>query len=413
MGLDENNIKEYLANTPQITFEITERCNLSCLYCGYGKLYSNRGDRQGRSLSVTNAITFLDYLKDLWENGVDTQGNAQLIVSFYGGEPLLNIDFITQVVDYIEKHLAGYNRMFTYSMTTNALLLSKYINYLVDKNFRLLISLDGDEVGSSLRVTPNGKPAFNKIIKEVDYVASSYPNFFRNNVEFNSVLNSRTSIKDIITYIRGRYGKFPTISEINTDGVNPEERENFLLLYKKKWLDDSLYYEQDTESFINHPQFERVARYILMHSPYTYLDYNELLFDNRTQRKELPTGTCFPFVKKAFITVTGNIMPCERINYRYTLGKIDEYGVHIDFAKIAEKYNMYYEKVRPTCDKCSNNNGCLCCMFSNGQLDTPQCKCSYFMTPQDAIAMKNEVWDFLKRFPKAYSYIMNSYEVII
>lgn len=141
MGLDENNIKEYLANTSQITFEITERCNLSCLYCGYGKLYSNRGDRQGRSLSVTNAITFLDYLKDLWENGGDTQGNAQLIVSFYGGEPLLNIDFITQVVDYIEKHLAGYNRMFTYSMTTNALLLSKYIDYLVDKNFRLLISV--------------------------------------------------------------------------------------------------------------------------------------------------------------------------------------------------------------------------------------------------------------------------------
>lgn len=43
--LNGNNIAEYLANTPQITFEITERCNLSCVYCGYGKLYSNKDMR--------------------------------------------------------------------------------------------------------------------------------------------------------------------------------------------------------------------------------------------------------------------------------------------------------------------------------------------------------------------------------
>lgn len=44
--LSADNILEYLANTPQITFEITERCNLSCLYCGYGKPYANRGERK-------------------------------------------------------------------------------------------------------------------------------------------------------------------------------------------------------------------------------------------------------------------------------------------------------------------------------------------------------------------------------
>lgn len=35
MKIKACNIKEYLANTPQITFEVTERCNLSCVYCGY------------------------------------------------------------------------------------------------------------------------------------------------------------------------------------------------------------------------------------------------------------------------------------------------------------------------------------------------------------------------------------------
>ncbi len=33
-----------LANTPQITFEVTDLCNLNCVYCGYGKLYADNDD---------------------------------------------------------------------------------------------------------------------------------------------------------------------------------------------------------------------------------------------------------------------------------------------------------------------------------------------------------------------------------
>ncbi|MBQ8959313.1 MAG: hypothetical protein IJ057_13575 [Bacteroidales bacterium] len=29
-----------MANTPQITFEVTDACNLCCEYCAYGKLYA-------------------------------------------------------------------------------------------------------------------------------------------------------------------------------------------------------------------------------------------------------------------------------------------------------------------------------------------------------------------------------------
>ena len=54
--LNGNNIAEYLANTPQITFEITERCNLSCVYCGYGKLYSNKDNRTSENFGKTKWI---------------------------------------------------------------------------------------------------------------------------------------------------------------------------------------------------------------------------------------------------------------------------------------------------------------------------------------------------------------------
>jgi len=46
--LEVKDVEVSLANTPQITFEITDACNLNCDYCGYGKfdhvLISGFGD---------------------------------------------------------------------------------------------------------------------------------------------------------------------------------------------------------------------------------------------------------------------------------------------------------------------------------------------------------------------------------
>lgn len=165
--------------------------------------------------------------------------------------------------------------------------------------------------------------------------------------------------------------------------------------------------------FWNNPNFERVARYILMHSPYAYMDYNELLFNSQQERKELPTGTCLPFTKKIFVTVSGKIMPCEKISYKYQLGTIKDQKVNIDFEAIAQMYNSYYDRVRQTCRKCFNHKGCLCCIFNNGQLESHFARCSYFVTSIDNKSMQMEVNDFLRKYPEAYSYIMQQYEVIL
>ena len=165
--------------------------------------------------------------------------------------------------------------------------------------------------------------------------------------------------------------------------------------------------------FWNNPNFERVARYILMHSPYAYMDYNELLFNSQQERKELPTGTCLPFTKKIFVTVSGKIMPCEKISYKYQLGTIKDQKVNIDFEAIAQMYNSYYDRVRQTCRKCFNHKGCLCCIFNNGQVESHFARCSYFVTSIDNKSMQMEVNDFLRKYPEAYSYIMQQYEVIL
>lgn len=49
---------------------------------------------------------------------------------------MLNFSFITQVVEYIE---ATWKWNVVFSMTTNAYLLDKYMDYLQSKDFQLLI----------------------------------------------------------------------------------------------------------------------------------------------------------------------------------------------------------------------------------------------------------------------------------
>lgn len=405
------NIKEYLANTPQITFEVTERCNLSCTYCGYGKLYSDKGARYDRMLNTQDAISFLKYIKALWESGYQGAESNILHISFYGGEPLMNMPLIKDVVAFVEEELLAYKRV-VFSMTTNALLLPQNLDYLVSKNFKILISLDGDRTGNTYRVFPNGQPAYDYIVRSIDHARNAYPVFYRDNISFNAVLNNCNSVKSIHAFFMENYGKTPSIGEINTSGVREEERELFNKLHKSKIdSEEEAAKESMPKSFQDHPEYMRAARYIQTHSPYTYHDYNELLL-GRSKINRMPTGTCLPFAKKVFITVSGKILPCEKISHRYALGRIEGGQISLDFKEIADKYNAYYEKVNRVCQKCHDYLSCLCCMFYNGQLENDKGMCSFFVNQQMAKENQNTAYRFLRKYPEAYSYIMNQLKIV-
>ena len=63
--LTAEDIKLFFANTQQITFEVTERCNLNCKYCGYGSLYNNKDPRHNNNLTTNDALVLLKKIKEL------------------------------------------------------------------------------------------------------------------------------------------------------------------------------------------------------------------------------------------------------------------------------------------------------------------------------------------------------------
>ena len=134
-------IENNLVNLRQLVFEVTDACNLKCKYCGYGDLYYGYDKRESKYLSVNKAKVLLNYLSNIWNANITDEESPLTYISFYGGEPLLNIAFIKEIIAYVES--LKLKRDILFSMTTNAMLLDKYMDFLVEKNFSLLISLDG------------------------------------------------------------------------------------------------------------------------------------------------------------------------------------------------------------------------------------------------------------------------------
>ena len=148
-------IEYSLANLKQLVFEVTDACNLRCKYCAYADLYEGYDQRENLKLPFQKAKLIIDYLYEYWEKRYCIEVNDPITIGFYGGEPLLNVPFIQQVINYIES-LNPIGKKFHYNMTTNAILLDRYMDFLAENEFRLLISLDGDEKGQSYRVDTKG-----------------------------------------------------------------------------------------------------------------------------------------------------------------------------------------------------------------------------------------------------------------
>lgn len=48
-----------LANLRQITFEVTDACNLKCKYCGYGEFYDDYDRRSNKMMPLFNSANGL------------------------------------------------------------------------------------------------------------------------------------------------------------------------------------------------------------------------------------------------------------------------------------------------------------------------------------------------------------------
>lgn len=371
-------IESQIANTKHVVFEVTDLCNLKCKYCGYGELYNDYDERVGQKMGFENIKTIFDYLLSSWDSASNRSSKQLVHIGFYGGEPLININLIEKAVRYIEGFEVT-NRKFIYNMTTNAFLLDKYMDFLVQKDFQLLISLDGDKDCHSYRVTHSGQNSFHKVYQNIKLLQKEYPDYFLSNVNFNSVLHNRNSLGQIHNFIYSEFGKVPRVNPLDNSGVREDMRDDFLRTFKnirEDLANTSNVKQLLKERFIDHPSVFRLALFLHWRMNNVYREYNDLIVDISNEIR-LPTGTCLPFEKKIFVTVNGKIMACERINQQYYLGKIENNKVDINFEEVARMYNTHLDYIRKQCYNCYGADRCMQCIFQLDGLNSAT-KCHAF-----------------------------------
>ena len=143
-----------------LCLHICHDCNLRCRYCfaDEGAYHSER-----EFMSEQTAKKAIDFL-------IANSGKRKVLeVDFFGGEPLMCLQTIKNVVAYARKEADKAGKKFLFTTTTNALLLDDdAIDFFNREMENVVLSLDGrKEVHDAIRKTKNGKGSFDYVIENV------------------------------------------------------------------------------------------------------------------------------------------------------------------------------------------------------------------------------------------------------
>lgn len=402
-------IRHNINNLRNLVFEVTDTCNLRCKYCGFADFYEGYDERKNTFLSFDKAKILIDHLAAIWRANKYEDILHPLTIGFYGGEPLMNMKLIEQLSDYVET-LKDIGRTINYSMTTNAMLLDCYMDFLVEKKIRLLISLDGDERGQSYRVDTNGKNSFERVFRNVKLLKQKYPEYFKSNVNFNAVLHNRNDVETIYNFIITEFNKRPRIASLNDSGVKLEKKVEFYKTYKnvkQSFEAASNCNQMIAEGDLEMPQINALSRYLLSRSGNFFEGYYSLRI-NQDKFGHIQTGTCTPFRLKMFMTVNGKILQCEKINHEFALGQVYDDHVDLDYQKISDIQKTYLTQLKKQCAICGKGKRCSFCIYQIDFLGSNyNAPCPFFTTSTKNKEEKEQM-DFLRENPHLYKYLIQN-----
>jgi len=144
-----------------LILHLTDACNLNCRYCYHTEGDLKQGEKKVMGLEVAcRAVDFLfNHAGPLEE----------VVLVFFGGEPLLNFKVIPAVVDYACQKATEKGKKINFAITTNGTLLSEeIIEFFQDKNIGVTVSMDGfDDVHDRYRRFADGTPTYEMMLPKI------------------------------------------------------------------------------------------------------------------------------------------------------------------------------------------------------------------------------------------------------
>lgn len=194
------------ANTKNITFIVTQNCQLRCKYC-----YLIGKNNDGK-MDFSVAQKTIDYLL----SSRDVINNSSVIIEFMGGEPFLEIDLIDRICEYFKRNAYELNHPwfegYRFLFSTNGLMYSDTrVQRFIQNNINHVsigITIDGTKTKHDLhRVYPNGMGSYDNVVKNIPLWLE----------QFHKVHSKVTISHDDLPYIKE---SVLHLWELGIDGIN-------------------------------------------------------------------------------------------------------------------------------------------------------------------------------------------------
>ncbi|WP_040330258.1 thioether cross-link-forming SCIFF peptide maturase [Clostridium ihumii] len=333
-----------------LCLNIIHDCNLRCKYC-----FADEGEYHGcrKRMSAEVGKKAIDFV-------IKSSGPRKNIeVDLFGGEPLMAMDTIKEIVDYAKVEEKKYNKNIRFTMTTNATLLNEENMKYLDENMgNLVLSIDGrKEVNDKVRVRIDGSGCYDSILPKI-----------------KKMVDVRDKSK--LYYARGTFTRENTdffedvkhMADLGFDEISiepvvlPDEHE--LSLRKE---DLPVIFEQYDKLY------EEMIRRHKEGNEFRFYHFNIDLQGGPCVYKRI--SGCGAGHEYIAVTPDGDIYPCHQFvgNEEYLLGNIYDGIKNNDMVQEFKEAHIYN---KPTCKKCWArfycSGGCQANNFNfNGDMHIP------------------------------------------
>ncbi len=314
-----------------ISLNVAQVCNLSCVYC-----YAVDGE-YGLKGKMTHPVAkkSVDFL-------IKESRNAKNIsITFFGGEPLLNIPVLKDTVDYALKKAKEADKKMSFSITTNGTKFDKDINDFLNKhNFSVVISFDGDkETQDKNRPFRGGEGSFDKTLPKIQEFLKTRNG---NATARATVTSQNTDLKYLKDELKNYGFKRANATVVTVSDYAKENRGVDTIDVNDKEM-FKIYESEDFEAV-------KLLDAIKNQKPLGGFGGSKILrFLRQLKKKNKGTSFCGAGRKMVGISINGDVYPCHRFvgEEKFKLGNISDFD-----SNSRTKYSDSYTQKHPVCSKC-------------------------------------------------------------
>ncbi len=339
---------------------VTEDCNFRCKYCYLSEEYNYTRNRTCKKMTVETAKKAVDLYFEYLKTIKEYIPNKQAGITFYGGEPFMEYEFLKEVTAYIRETQPV---PIVLNMTTNGFLLNdERIRFVVENDIHLAISFDGTEKNHDRsRVLEKNVGTYEIVLKNIRRFTELYPDYA--NVGLISVYDVGTDIEENVRFFEEnkylpRLFFINEVSSTNTDyyeRFSEEQRQTFNQKYNKL-LKEYIANKKHGRKMSNYLEMLFEARLSLSIMRLRHQDHKSAIVPF--------TNTCVPGMKIS-VRVDGTFDLCERINEKFPIGNVE---TGLNYESIQKLIDLYNNSVTRECANCTAYRHCpLCFAYTAGE----------------------------------------------